>query len=161
MGDFVEIRAVRGVEDEMRWYRKGTPRKARVKGERMESVDWACVFVIRYWPEEQSVSSCSHFQPCLRLLPMFPFWCRAAATATARRKGGSTGNRGPRSGHLLSSSQHSLSIEFHAIEPVSIPAASRDAPRAPKTSPPTFGASVVGAALIWMPLHCLQTFEGD
>jgi hypothetical protein len=39
VGDLVAIRAVMGDVEEMRWYRKGIPRKARVKGERRDSVD--------------------------------------------------------------------------------------------------------------------------
>jgi len=42
LGDLVAMRAVMGVVDEMRWYRKGMPRKARRRGERRERVDWAC-----------------------------------------------------------------------------------------------------------------------
>lgn len=39
--DFVDIIAVSGVVDVIRWYRKGTPVAARVNGESMESVDCA------------------------------------------------------------------------------------------------------------------------
>lgn len=40
-----------------------------------------------------------------------------------------------------------------------IPAGSL-ASRAPKASAPTFGASVLGAVLIWILLHCVQVYEG-
>lgn len=36
------MRAVMGVVDEMRWYRKGIPRGARWMGEKRERVDCAC-----------------------------------------------------------------------------------------------------------------------
>ena len=39
VGDLVATRAVMGDVEEMRWYKKGTPRKARVNGERRDSVD--------------------------------------------------------------------------------------------------------------------------
>ena len=41
MADLVAIRAVMGDVEVMRWYRKGTPSGARVRGERTERVDWA------------------------------------------------------------------------------------------------------------------------
>ena len=39
VGDLVATRAVMGEVEEMRWYRNGTPRKARVNGERRDRVD--------------------------------------------------------------------------------------------------------------------------
>ena len=40
-GDFVDIRAVMGVVEEIRWYKNGIPRTALRKGSRIESVDCA------------------------------------------------------------------------------------------------------------------------
>jgi hypothetical protein len=40
-GDFVDISAVMGVVEEIRWYKKGIPRTALRKGSRIESVDCA------------------------------------------------------------------------------------------------------------------------
>lgn len=42
MGDLVDIMAVIGLVEVMRWYKKGMPSAARRKGPSMESVD--CVF---------------------------------------------------------------------------------------------------------------------
>jgi hypothetical protein len=41
IGDFVEIRAVMGVVEEIRWYKNGMPRTALRKGSSIESVDCA------------------------------------------------------------------------------------------------------------------------
>lgn len=43
MGDFGPIRAVYGVVEEVRWYMKGMPKKARRKGSSRERVDTACL----------------------------------------------------------------------------------------------------------------------
>lgn len=43
MGDFVPMRALYGVVEEVRWYMKGMPKRARRKGSRRESVDTACL----------------------------------------------------------------------------------------------------------------------
>jgi hypothetical protein len=40
-GDFVDISAVMGVVEEIRWYKKGIPSAALRKGSRIESVDCA------------------------------------------------------------------------------------------------------------------------
>jgi len=40
-GDFVDIKAVSGLVEEIRWYRKGMPRVARRKGSSIERVDCA------------------------------------------------------------------------------------------------------------------------
>lgn len=42
IGDFVDIKAVIGVVEEIRWYKKGRPRAARRKGSRRDRVDWTC-----------------------------------------------------------------------------------------------------------------------
>lgn len=43
VGDLVEIRAVIGVVEEIRWYRKGTPNGALARGFNSDNVDWACI----------------------------------------------------------------------------------------------------------------------
>lgn len=43
-GDLVDIKAVMGLVEEIRWYRKGIPSAARRKGSRMDKVD--CAWVI-------------------------------------------------------------------------------------------------------------------
>lgn len=42
-GDFVDIRAVMGLVEDIRWYKNGMPRTARRKGSSMDSVDCAWV----------------------------------------------------------------------------------------------------------------------
>jgi hypothetical protein len=41
IGDFVEMSAVNGVVEDMRWYRKGIPRAALRKGSSIDNVDCA------------------------------------------------------------------------------------------------------------------------
>jgi hypothetical protein len=41
IGDLVEMSAVIGVVEDIRWYKKGMPRMALLKGPRIESVDCA------------------------------------------------------------------------------------------------------------------------
>jgi len=47
-GDFVDIRAIIGLVEEIRWYRKGMPRMARRKGSKMDNVDCACLHISNF-----------------------------------------------------------------------------------------------------------------
>jgi hypothetical protein len=40
-GDFVDIKAVMGLVEDIRWYKNGMPRTARRKGSNIDSVDCA------------------------------------------------------------------------------------------------------------------------
>jgi len=96
-GDFVDIKAVSGLEEEIRWYRKGMPRAARRKGFSIERVDCALKTISKRSSLELSILTFSAFPLTPTNVPLLVYSCCDADNETDKREYGA-----PRTSNLAS-----------------------------------------------------------